>query len=112
MRAVVSWVACCLSLAFCAALVLARRATVLGVVLDGEHFLPVVILAYVGDLGACESVGDCGGWAGIDGHGKGFACECVMDFGGDGEDEQTKEAVAKVGSNGGGVGIEGKLEVF
>jgi hypothetical protein len=31
---------------------------------------------------------------------------------GDGEGEQTKEAVAKVGSNGGSVGIEGELEVF
>jgi hypothetical protein len=35
-----------------------------------------------------------------------------MNFGRDCEGEQTEEAVAKVGSNGGSVGIEGKLEVF
>jgi hypothetical protein len=51
--------------------------------------------------------------AGVERHDKGFACGCVMYFGGDGgEGEQTEEAVAKVGSNGGSVGIEGKLEVF
>jgi hypothetical protein len=83
-----------------------------GVVLDEEHLQLVVVLVYVGNLGARESVGNCGGWAGIEGNHKGFACKCVMDFGGDGESEQTEKAVAKVGLNGCSVGIEGELEVF
>jgi hypothetical protein len=83
-----------------------------GVVLNEERFQLVVGLAYVGNLGACESVGNCGGWAGIEGNDKGFACKCVMDFGGDGESEQTEKAVAKVGSNGCSVGIEGELKIF
>jgi hypothetical protein len=83
-----------------------------GVVLDEERFQLVVVLAYVGNLGARESVGNCGGWAGIEGNDKRFACKCVVDFGGDGESEQTEKAVAKVGSNGCSVGIEGELEVF
>jgi hypothetical protein len=63
-------------------------------------------------LGAGESVREGGGRAGVDGHDKGFACECVMNLGGDGEDEQTEVAVAKVGSNGGSVGIKGELDIF
>jgi hypothetical protein len=83
-----------------------------GVIFDKERFQLVVILAKVGNLGACESVGYCGGRAWIDGNNKRFACKCVMNFGGDSESKKIEEAVAKVGSNGGSVGIEGKLEVF
>jgi hypothetical protein len=36
-------------------------------------------------MGASEGIGDGGGWVGVDGHDKGFACECVMDFRQNGE---------------------------
>jgi hypothetical protein len=83
-----------------------------GVIFDEERFQLVVILAKVGNLGACESMGYYDGWAWIDGNNKRSACKCVVNFGGDSESKKTKEAVAKVGSNRGSIGIEGKLEVF
>ena len=83
-----------------------------GFIFNEERFQLVVILAKVGNLGACESITYGGGWAWIDGNNKRFACKCVMKFGGDSESKKTEEAVAKVGSNRGSVGIEGELEVF
>ena len=80
-----------------------------GVIFDEECFQLVVILAKVGNLGACETIGYCGSRAWINGNNKRFARKCVMNFGGDSESKKTKKAVAKVGSNGGSVGIEGKL---
>jgi hypothetical protein len=50
-----------------------------GVVLDEERFQLVVVLAYVGNLGARESIGNCGGWTGIEGNDKGFADKAKKD---------------------------------
>jgi hypothetical protein len=59
-----------------------------GLVLDEERVLFVVVLAYIGNLGARESVWDGGGRARIERNGEGLACECIMYFRGDGEGEQ------------------------